>query len=267
MNSGKRKRSLLWKIQPPGLEKPSYLFGTMHVKDQRAFHFQEEVYRCIDECDAFALEFDLKEANASATAEAMDLASGQKLSTLLSERHFAKLQKLFAKLTGMDLMLFDSSQPLLVTNLLTESILSKDRAVVLDHQLWQYATEQEKLTLGIESFEEQLAILGQIPLEIQLKSLISVAKNFKKFRKHILKMTALYEEGDIHKLHKSSRKSLKGLRKLMLYDRNERMAERIYRLASEQSVCAAIGAGHLGGKKGVVKLLKAQGCKLKPIHK
>lgn len=249
----------------PEMEQPSFLFGTMHVKDQRAFRYQQQVYECIRQCDAFALEFDLREADAGATANMMDLPAGMSLQSLLRPKHYKKLRKIFKKSTGIDLAFFNHSQPILITNLLTESILSSDKAIVLDHQLWQYASQLEKLTLGIESFEEQMQILQQISIEDQLKSLVSAAKNFKRFRHQILRMTDLYAEGNIQKLHKSARKSLKGMRRLMLYDRNERMAERIALLAGEQSICVAIGAGHLAGKKGVLSLLKQRGACLRPI--
>ena len=48
--------NLLWKISGNGLKKPSYLFGTMHLKDKRVFDFSDSVLVKLDECPAFAME-------------------------------------------------------------------------------------------------------------------------------------------------------------------------------------------------------------------
>lgn len=261
----KAKHSLLWSINGDGLPGTSYLFGTMHVKDDRAFRHQEKVYGAMDQCDAFATEFNLEEMAQNAGAGIMDLADGQSLAELLPPKAYKKVNKYFQKVTGLELSHFDNAQPILITNLISERILSEDNAMVLDHQLWEYARQQDKILLGIESFEEQMQILAKIPLDYQVKNLTWIAKNFKRFRRQLLKMTELYAEGNLQQLHKSAKKSLKGLRKLLLYDRNYIMAERIGAMIQEQTLCSAIGAGHLGGKKGVLRLLKQQGLVVKPV--
>ena len=44
------------------------------------------------------------------------------------------------------------------------------------------------------------------------------------------------------------------------------MAKRIGLMAKEQSIFAAIGASHLGGQKGVLRLLKKEGFKVRPVQ-
>ena len=78
-------------------------------------------------------------------------------------------------------------------------------------------------------------------------------------------MAALYEQADIQKLYKVARRSTKGSRRLLLFDRNVIMARRIADLSQEMTLCAAIGAGHLAGKKGVLQLLKSAGFAVKPV--
>jgi uncharacterized protein YbaP (TraB family) len=70
----------------------------------------------------------------------------------------------------------------------------------------------------------------------------------------------------VQQLYKMVKKNSKGMRPLMLYRRNEVMAERIGALVQEQRVFAAIGAAHLGGGKGVLRLLKKQGLTLHPVQ-
>ncbi len=273
MSKKNKNNTLLWRLEGEHLPEASYLFGTMHVKDQRAFGMLDTIYSCINECASFATEFNLEEANHRLGSTAMDLPDGKTLDQLIKPKVYRKLQKIFIKTTGLDLDLFKNVRPLLITSLLSERILSEDMPTSLDETLWQYARDQEKIVLGIETYEEQIAILQRIPIEYQLKSLIWAGKNFKRFRRQLLKMTSMYEEADLQKLHKAARKSAKGLRKsakglrkIMIYDRNIVMADRIIQMTKEQSLFAAVGAGHLGGKKGVLKLLKERGLKVKGVR-
>jgi len=52
----KKYPSLLWEITGKGLQKPSYLFGTMHVSDKLAFHLGDSFYTAIKGVDVVALE-------------------------------------------------------------------------------------------------------------------------------------------------------------------------------------------------------------------
>lgn len=261
----KNKNTLLWKVTSKSHAQASYLFGTMHVKDLRAFHQRDLVHQKIDACEAFATEFNLDEMKMNTSEQVMDLPEGMFLSDLIPAKAYKKVEQLFASLTGMELKLFDRSLPLLISNMLSECVLSSDMPHSLDESLWEYARSQEKILLGIESFEEQIEILRKIPLDYQVKSLIWTAKNTHRFQKQLLKMTRLYETADLRKLYKAARKNAKGLRKVLLFDRNELMAERFALIAQEQSICYAVGAGHLGGKKGLLRLLKNKGFKIKPV--
>ena len=48
--------SLFWEITGNGLQKPSYLFGTMHVSSKMVFHLSDSFYFAIKNVDAVALE-------------------------------------------------------------------------------------------------------------------------------------------------------------------------------------------------------------------
>jgi len=47
---------LLWRISGNRLQKPSYLFGTMHLNDKRLFRFDDSVYRAIEKTEGLAIE-------------------------------------------------------------------------------------------------------------------------------------------------------------------------------------------------------------------
>lgn len=260
------KQTLLWEILHDDAPGPSYVFGTMHVQDQRAFTFLDLAYEKIRECEYMALEFDLGEAPSGMDPGIVRLPEGLALSSLITEKKFRKIRKIFLKVAGVDLDAFQHFSPIVVSNIINEHILSKDMPTSLDEHLWKYARSLGKPVAGIESYREQLAILKSIPLDHQAQALASMGLNIRRHRRQILRMAEIYKAGDIFKLCRAARRNASGLRQLLLYRRNGVMAERIAQLAASHSVFCAIGAGHLGGGKGVLRLLKQAGLKVKPVR-
>ena len=52
------KNSLLWEISGNGLEKTSYLYGTMHVSKRIAFRLDDVFYQALEKSEVIALESD-----------------------------------------------------------------------------------------------------------------------------------------------------------------------------------------------------------------
>jgi uncharacterized protein YbaP (TraB family) len=260
-----KKKSLLWKIEGAQLAAPSYIFGTMHVQDQRAFEGIEAIYHCIDETEAFAAEYNLNEQDPHAFQKASQLPEGQSISGLLNPRIYKKLAKVFERETGEDLEFFDQLKPAMIVNILSTAQFEEDHHQALDQMLFSYAAAEEKELLGLESFERQMEIMDEMPLSDQLRSLKSLATNFKNFRKNIKRTAQLYLEGDVQKILQNVKASTGKMRKLLLYDRNLIMADRIDEIIREKPLFAAVGAGHLGGGKGIIHLLNTKGYRVNAV--
>ncbi len=258
------KQSLLWKISKKG--KPdSYIFGTMHVKDKQVFSRIGQIEMLINEVDAFAAEYHLDKVQFVQQPSDLLIANGQSLSELLGEKKFLKMQKLFEKSFGIDLAQFEYYLPLLIINIIAEAILSRDYHLPLDLHLWKIAKSRNKTLLGVESYESQQVILKKILLKDQIKMLKEISKNPKKYRKNILKMAQFYQEEKIDLLYKNGKKSLGKYKNLLLKRRNFIMAEKFDMLANNEAIFFAVGAGHLCGSFGLLKLLKKRNWKLQPI--
>lgn len=237
----------------------------MHVRDQRAFAGLKKVRQCIDECPAFALEIDLDEAQPGMPPALFQLPGYTTLHQYLPGKKYPRLRRILLKAFGIDLDLFSRLRPMAIIELLTNQLMEKDFGLVLDAYLWDYASSQGKTTFGIETLEEQQSILAEITLDVQLKMLRDIGKKPAQFRHMLNHMAGLYEAGDLKNLHRLSRKSAGGLRHAMLFDRNRIMAGRIAASMQEQPAFYAIGAAHLWGGKGVLRLLKQRGIRLEPI--
>lgn len=260
-----KKKTLLWEISGEDIKSPCYIFGTMHVRDSRILAILPKVQECLLQCEAFAAEYELSENDSEALFHALLLPNGMTLKDLMSKKLYEKLSLVFERETGIPLDHLLDRKPMVLSNMLSEAQMQDDEDVSMDEALYRSAEEHQKTLLGLETFERQLNILQKLPLEDQVKSLKTAATNFKKFRKGILKMADWYLAADLDKILKKVKQNSGGMRRTLLYERNAHMAERIVLLAEQHSLFAAVGAAHLPGGKGVLRLLKRKGLQVKPI--
>lgn len=260
----KARHALLWSVTRKDAP-VSYLFGTMHVQDLRAFTWLEQARQRLAECEIFATEFDFEEVDPVALSQALTLPEESDLKNLLPPRAWRNLEHYSRRYLEMDAEVFRFQHPMSVSTALSLSQLSREASHSLDETLWMYARALGIPTTGVESFEDQLETLRSIPFEQHLQGLTYLLKNFKNHRQRLKRMMQRYANAEIQALHKAAKKDAKGMRKILLYRRNRLMAQRFAELASGQSLFCAIGAGHLAGGKGMLRLLKQAGFKVRPV--
>jgi len=262
----KNKQTPLWRVTGNLFPHSSFILGTMHLKPKgTTTQWQTPFLPYIDSCEVFATEFPLNEVDPNLLGKFSLLPDNQLLSDYLSEKKINKLEKILLKSLGLPLRSLLRMKPLMIVNLITERMLASYQPISMDNDLWKIAETKGKQLEGIETFEEQLRILDNIPIDYQLKNLLSITKNIGQYRKQLLHLVTIYEKGDIQKLYQLSKKGMGSIKKLMLIERNHLMADRFFERTKDTSLFCALGAGHLGGKEGVLRLLKQKGLKVKPI--
>ena len=259
-----KKKSIIWSIKTDH-DLTSYIMGTMHVRDIRAFYKTKLAIQLIDECACYLAEMNLEKAKSKQLASDFLLPDDKTLKSLISEKNYNKIKSSLMKSFGFNLDMHQRFYPLLVSNMISELLLSMEYPVPLDTYLWNYASKEERVMRGIESYEEQMHIMHSIPIDIQISALKEISRNPSKFRKSLFKLMKYYLQEDLQMLYKLSRKSVGGMRKTMLKNRNIIMADRIYMSIIEMPTFVSIGAAHLCGNLGVLKLLKDKGARIKPV--
>ena len=240
----------------------------MHVPIGVAFSDFGRLKEAIDQCDVFAPEIPLH-SNAHRRMRAyVHLPNDFKLSALLSDRKYDKYKAFLRKSFGINLKLFDKMLPLFLLNYMTQQALSTKADIpvnTMDFQLWSYAESVERELSSMESMDDHIQTLNQISLDYQLRSLGSALSNVSKFRSKTLQLLDLYQNQEIHKLYKLSKKSIGSIKDALLYSRNHKMAANFTQLSTTKSVFAAVGAAHLSGKNGLLHLLNKKGYRLSPV--
>jgi len=155
---------------------------------------------------------------------------------------------------------------MILQNILSESAFLNDSSEVIDIRLWQTAKRRGKDLWGLETYEQEQAILEKLSVKWQVKTLLKTVGNMRNARSQARKAIKNYLKQDIEKLHAGAKKMSAKSRKWLIYSRNEAMAERFAELAAHSTLFAAVGAGHLSGGKGLLRLLKKQGAKIQPVE-
>ncbi len=238
----------------------------MHVKDYRAHQFTDLVRPYIELCRAYASEFHLDEFQSQSMTDIGVMPDGQRISQLIKPKAFTKLEKILQKSFGIHLSQLDHIYPLFIINLISEKVMINSEGIPLDTVLWQKASQQNKVLLGLESIQDQFDIMNGLSIKYQLKALKGVGSNTAKFRKSIKKLLVAYDQQNIKQLYLQSKKSLADQKRILLYRRNRVMVDTMMKaMCDHDTVFSAIGAAHLWGAEGMLTLLKYAGCRIQPV--
>lgn len=256
---------MLWKFYKNDPDVCHYLFGTMHLATDEAYTFADIAQKYIMQSALYAGEMNLDQSYAQDMTSHFLLTNGERIQNYYRPKQYVKACKIVHKSFGIDLQNYDHFTPFFITNLLSELTLKKTKSLPLDHHLWQFATNVGKEMHGVESLDNQISIMEQIPLDYQIKGMKDTIKNISAFRQKINHLNQLYALGEEELLYKSSHKSMGKIRKLMIYERNQFMTARILSLSSSKTCFFAIGAAHFPGGKGILANLKKEGYKVRKL--
>lgn len=265
------QKGLLWQIEKPGV-KPSYLFGTMHSENPRVTKLLSIVKPYIAKVDQVSLETELNIAAILKSSIALFLEPGQTLDQLMDKTQYTQLIKVLYEHDIPE----DFAKTLKPWAIML--MLSTPRAKegnVLDLLLYQEVQVQNKKVFGLETIEEQLDVFEGISFADQLTLLQETLNQLDEMSTIFEEMLDLYTQRDLSGLLAFSKKYMSSetnqalansFKKRILDDRNIRMVERMQPHLHKGNTFIAVGALHLPGKNGILKLLEKQGYKLSLLY-
>lgn len=261
--------AILWEISGNNLKQKSYLFGTIHIQDERVFQFSDEILAAFDSCDAFAMEVILDEVDAETTQKAILLEEGT-IKDIISEEDYKLLDAYFKEKAGTSVALYVKLKPFFLYSQLSQLNMKMDMEMALDMHLLQKARAEGKATYSIEKFEEQVAAIDKISLEDQAEMLMEEVKkeeNEDDGENDTEKLIQAYLDADLDKMIELLADTTlpAEFNQAFVIDRNKVMCKRIIKLIKKQSCFCAVGAAHLGGKDGLIELLREKGYTVKAI--
>ena len=272
-------KPLLWRI---GGAKPSYVFGTIHLSGPRESRLAPAVQKAVAECDALLTEVPLDSASQMKVATMMMAGDSSLKKTLpkdMYDRTDAILRQInpllsLEPLDRLPVWAFGFMLPLI------EEQLKNPGGKALDAQLYARAETAGKQVGGIETLDEQMAVLSGFAPGDQLAILRSTLDDMEKAQREkrspIEELRECYLSGDLAKIEAKVNEWSKSMDPVLskrvmtalLTKRNHVMAGRIAAKVKEsdgKSLFFAIGAAHLNGDEGVLKLLEKDGLKIERV--
>lgn len=268
-NAQTEKKSLLWKISGNGLSKESFLFGTIHIACDATL--SNKVLTALDKTDQLCLELDMDDPSMQMQMMSkMMMKDGVTIESLMSPEDFTMVDAFFKKHSGMSLKMMNTIKPFALSAMLYPKMLDCPMQSI-ESELMKVTKEQNEETIGLETISEQLAVFDAIPYQKQVDELVKTAKSdLANSKKELQQMLELYKTEDIDAMLNftdSSESAMTSEFKDELLDsRNKNWIARISKIASEKPTFFGVGAAHLAGENGVIKLLRKQGYKVEAVH-
>ncbi|MDQ3220488.1 MAG: TraB/GumN family protein, partial [Acidobacteriota bacterium] len=262
---------LLYEISGKNLKKPSYLFGTIHLICAKDMFATEKMKGYIDQTKQIMLEFDLDDKAVIQKALGLSmLKDGKSVKEYLTAQEYARLDSLYKNYLGMSFDVLQRFKPMISGTFLLTSpkVLGCQPPTVYDNYLAQTAAVNKMPVIGLETAEEQIAVIDSEPLDQQIKALNAIGSNPQKGIAEFQALYKLYLTQDSDALYALAAAQLKAegySQSKMLDNRNQKWIPAIEKNIAEKPTFIAVGAAHLGGKNGVIRLLRARGYKLTPI--
>lgn len=262
INAQELEKSTLWKIEGNGLEKASYLFGTIHITCDATI--EEDVKKALNETTQVVLEIDMDDPSIQTKImQGMYMKDEITLKSLVSKADYASIDSLFINNMGMSVKMLENVKPFFLTAMLYPKLLDCSMQS-FETELMRIAKEQDEEVNGLETIEDQLRVFDEIPYKAQAKDLVRSAKdNLAYDKKSFTKMLKVYKEEDINAMidmmNDENFTSVAEHQDKLLDNRNKNWIPKISEYAKEQPTFFGVGAGHLAGENGVIKLLRNAG--------
>ncbi len=265
---------LLYKISGKGLKKPSYIFGTIHVICPNDMFSMEKLTGFMDQTEQLIMEIDMDDPNEMQSFGSGILIPGGKAFTgLLTPEEYAKIDALTKSTLGVPVENVKNIKPVIVGMLVIATPKTMGCQALSSYELsfMQAAAAKKKPIVGLETVAFQSEVVGKMPLEQQVKRLYKIALDPQRSVDSLKKLLEIYKTQDANKLYneleRQSAESDEGkeFARDLIDDRNKSWIPKIEKIIKEKPSFIAVGGGHLGGKAGVIKLLKAKGYIVQPV--
>ncbi len=270
----KKYPSLLWEISGNNTDKPSYLYGTMHVSSKLAFHLGDSFFMALESCDYVALESDATTwLSEMFSSEYMEETGGLYRSAQYYRDFYLdafKVEDIDKKIIGRSL---NFSNRIMNGMLYRKSTYAADyeEETYLDMYIHQAGKKLNKTMIGLEGFMESQRLVqkSQIPDDdkdkaknIDYRKIINSGKSPREMLEDAYRRADLDMVDSLQRITNPS----KNHQRYMLHERNANMARRMDSiLQSGKSMFSGIGAAHLAGEKGVIEMMRDKGYTVRPV--
>lgn len=269
------EKSLLWEITGNGLTKASYLYGTIHIIDAEDYFLPEGTLSAMDQSENVFFEIDMSEMNDVSKMmpllQKAFMSDGMTLKDLLTEEDYTLVNDHFKEM-GLPLFFLEKIKPMFLTVFASGDMspgdLQNGELKSYEMEFAEMAENSGKTIGGLETIDYQISIFDSIPYTEQAKMLIESIKSTDTGDDQMKELVDLYKAQDVAGLYKAMQgdENITEYEDVLLFQRNANWIPIMAAAMTDKVSFFAVGAGHLGGEKGVINLLREEGYTVKAFR-
>lgn len=266
-------RAFLWHITTADGKPAGSLVGSVHLATDDFYPLPDVFYSSFDAADQLVVEIDITKVD-PAEMQQMVLKAGMYTPPDGLSKHVSKETTAALKAYGkIPAAASEQMKPWLLATLITVQeiqALGFDPNLGIDQHFLKRAVEADKKVVELESAQAQFNLLSGFDDAMQEKFLAGALADMKDLKPTMEKVALAWTTGDAEMIEKELLEKsiertpeLKPVMAKLFDDRNVAMAEKIDAMIKEgdgaKQPFVVVGAGHLVGEKGLVKLLSEKG--------
>ena len=260
------KPGLLWRITGNGLERPSYLFGTIHLTDKRVFNFGDSLYSALETSAGYAMELNPDSLMVYYFKDEIDNNQSPLIKDVVSPDKFSAARKKLQKEFGKPAEKITVKELKSYYNEWFYGDKGQSMQSFMDAYLYNIVRRQGKWVGGIEDVQDQIGLADDEEDRATVNYYITdFINNNKESKRSLEDLIRRYTSNDLSLIEEMSERGSEYHKDVVLLRRNIKMAFRIDSLAKVRNTFFAIGSAHLPGDSGVISLLRTRGYTLTPV--
>jgi uncharacterized protein len=264
------ENTLLWQISGNHITKPSYLFGTMHLLCAADAQLSDSLRFAIANVQQVYFEINLDNMMETLGAiRYLNMNNNTQLSDLLTEDEYKRVKDYFSKnKTMLPLSMMEHLKPYFITSLISESKFPCMEKDGMEQVIMKEAKKDNKPINGLETVQFQASVFDSIPYKRQAKDLLKmIDSSGVASDSSDAELAAVYRKQDLNKMQQLTvdEEGMAEYLDLLLYNRNIAWVKKMPAIMKDAPALFAVGAGHLGGEKGVINLLRKAGFTVRPM--
>ncbi|MFT3762014.1 MAG: TraB/GumN family protein [Pseudoxanthomonas sp.] len=267
---------LLWKVSDA--DNSVYLLGSFHLLRPDDYPLSKDVDAAFEDAESLLFELPPQDMDSPAMSAKMLQAGirrdGRTLQDDLDPGTWAALQDYAAK-NGLPLAGLSNLEPWLVGLTISIAEMTKqglDPKLGLDAHFVGAAAAANKPAAGLESGDEQIALLAGMDAADQVQFLAEALDEAAKGSRESARLHAAWRDGNaallLDEMAAEMKREYPRLYRRINVERNDRWVPKIARLlddSHDRDTLVVVGTLHLLGSDGVVEKLRAKGYKVERI--
>lgn len=264
-----QSNALLWKIEGKKVKKDSYIFGTVHLIYKEKFYFPDQLTNLVKNSEQVVLE--IGNVDQMEVMKYLLLEKGTIFDFFTPEQADSILMWATAKLDmepEQFKMAFSKMKPFALVQIASQKEMISE-IESYDLTIQAIANGQKIPVVGLETVAQQIALFDNMDSLQQREMVMDVVREEKTDTNSFDTLFDYYLKQNVDEMYQyiiNEGGSMMESSEELLDKRNHNWITQIEALIKKKKTFIAVGAGHLGGKEGVLRLLEKQGYTLTPVY-